>query len=412
MAIPRTRPGNHPALLSYGFRPFFLLASLQAAASILFWIPLFYGHLDTASAFAPVDWHIHEMLFGYVAAVVTGFLLTAIPNWTGRLPVQGLPLAALALLWLAGRAAVFLSGAIGWLPAAVVDCAFLLAVAAAAAVEIAAGRNWRNLKVLVPVGVLLAANAVFHVEAHVSGVSDVGRRLGLGAAIVLITIIGGRIIPSFTRNWLVRENPGRLPAPFGRFDAVAITVSALALAAWAFVPERTGTGVVLAAAALLNGVRLARWAGDRTVRDPLVLVLHVAYAFVPAGLLLAGLAALAPGQVPGAAAGQALGVGAIGTMTLAVMTRATLGHTGRDLRAGAATVAIYAGVVLAALLRVLAAFDPGLEWPIHASACLWAAAFLGYAAVYGRMLVRPRLKARQPGRPPVRHQAPAGETSP
>jgi len=401
MAIPRTRPGNYPAILSYGFRPFFLLASLQAGGAILFWLPLFYGDLATQSVFAPVDWHIHEMLFGYLAAVVTGFLLTAIPNWTGRLPVQGLPLLLLVLLWLAGRLAVFFSASLGWLAAAAVDCAFLLAVAAAAAIEIVAGRNWRNLTVLVPVSVLFAANVVFHVEAHGLGMSDLARRLGIGAAIVLIMVIGGRIIPSFTRNWLARENPGRLPTPFGRFDAVAIAVSALALAAWAFLPEWAGTGVALVAAATFNVARLARWAGYRTARDPLVLVLHVAYAFVPLGLLLAGCAALAPDSVPEAAAVHAFGAGAIGSMTLAVMTRATLGHTGRDLKASGGTAAIYIGVVLAALLRILAAFYPGRDMLIHASAGLWAAAFLGYAALYGGMLISPKLKARQPNRAPA-----------
>ncbi|TGV79005.1 short-chain dehydrogenase, partial [Mesorhizobium sp. M00.F.Ca.ET.158.01.1.1] len=148
MAIPRTRPGAYPAVLSYGFRPFFLLGSLYAGGAILLWLPLFYGRLETSSAFLPVDWHVHEMLFGYLAAIVTGFLMTAIPNWTGRLPGQGLPLLALVLLWLAGRVAVFFSVQTGWLVGAAVDCAFLLAVAAAAATEIIAGRNWRNLKVL------------------------------------------------------------------------------------------------------------------------------------------------------------------------------------------------------------------------------------------------------------------------
>ena len=178
MAIPRTRPSAYPAVLSYGFRPFFLLGSLQAGAAILFWLPLFYGRLETSSVFSPVDWHVHELLFGYLAAVVTGFLLTAIPNWTGRLPVQGLPLLALALLWSAGRFVVFFSAEIGWLTGAVIDCAFLLAVVAAAATEIIAGRNWRNLKVLLPVTALLAANMMFHAEAHYQGVSDISRRLG------------------------------------------------------------------------------------------------------------------------------------------------------------------------------------------------------------------------------------------
>jgi uncharacterized protein involved in response to NO len=162
VAIPRTRPGNYPAILSYGFRPFFLMGSIYAGLTILVWLPIFHGTLKTSSLFAPVDWHVHEMVFGYLAAVMTGFLLTAIPNWTGRLPVQGLPLLALSMLWLVGRIAVFFSGEIGWLAAAIIDCAFLIAVAAVTAIEIVAGRNWRNLKVLGPVTILLAAKIVFH----------------------------------------------------------------------------------------------------------------------------------------------------------------------------------------------------------------------------------------------------------
>lgn len=391
MAIPRTRPGKYPAILSYGFRPFFFLGSLYAGLTILFWLPLFYGMLDTSSVFAPVDWHIHEMLFGYLAAVMTGFLLTAIPNWTGRLPVQGAPLLVLALLWLAGRVAVFFSAGIGWLAAGIIDCAFLLAVAGAAATEIVAGRNWRNLKVLIPVTVLLAANVVFHAEAHFDGFSDFGRRLGIGAAILLITIIGGRIIPSFTRNWLVRENPGRLPVPFNRFDAAAIGLSALALAAWAFLPEWPVTGLLLLAAALANLLRLARWAGERTVRDPLVLVLHVAYAFVPLGFLLTGFSVLRPDALSPAAGIHAFSVGAIGAMTLAVMMRATLGHTGRALTAGKAGCFVFAAIVIAAAIRIAAAAGLPGEWPIHLAACAWAAAFLGFSAFYGGMLMRPRI---------------------
>jgi uncharacterized protein involved in response to NO len=393
MAIPRTRPGNYPAILSYGFRPFFLLGALHAGASIVFWLPLFYGAVEISSVFVPVDWHIHEMLFGYLAAIVTGFLLTAIPNWTGRLPVQGLPLLGLVVLWFAGRVAVTFSAEIGWVAAAVIDSAFLLAVATSAAIEIIAGRNWRNLKVVVPVSVLFLANFAFHLEAHFEGASDVSRRLGIAAAIVLITIIGGRIIPSFTRNWLVRENPGRLPVPFNKIDAGIIIVSVLALAAWTFAPGSGLTGWLMIAACGLNLLRLGRWAGDRTLRDPLVTVLHVAYLFVPAGFLLAGLSALLPDSVPPVAGLHAFGVGAVGSMTLAVMTRATLGHTGRELRASSGTRAIYVFVGLAALVRVVAAFVPDMPMLLDMSAGLWAAAFLGYAAIFGGMLVRPKLRA-------------------
>jgi len=294
MAIPRTRPSAYPAVLSYGFRPFFLLGSLYAGGAILFWLPLFYGELKTFSTFLPVDWHVHEMLFGYLAAIITGFLLTAIPNWTGRLPVQGLPLLALVLLWLAGRLAVFFSMETGWLVGAAVDCGFLLAVALAAAIEIIAGRNWRNLKVLVPVAVLFAANALFHVEAHYQGVSDISHRLGLGAAVVLIMVIGGRIVPSFTRNWLARENQGRLPSPFSHFDATTIALSATALAAWAFFPESNATGAMLIAGAVLNAMRIARWAGDRTLREPLVLIFCAPSMKLMEGQLPVGAAARVP----------------------------------------------------------------------------------------------------------------------
>lgn len=393
MPVPRVKPGNYPAVLSYGFRPFFLLGSLYAGLSILLWLPLFHGQLETASLFAPVDWHIHEMLFGYLAAIITGFLLTAIPNWTGRLPVQGMPLFVLVVLWLAGRLAVVFSAQIGWAAAATIDCAFLLAVAAAAGVEIVAGRNWRNLKVLAPVTILFMANVLFHIEAHLDGLTDVSRRLGIGAALMLIMIIGGRIIPSFTRNWLVRENPGRLPVPFARFDVVAIVISSAALIAWAFLPEHTLVGLALIAAGGLNLLRLMRWAGDRTLRDPLVFILHVAYGFVPAGFLLAGLAILAPDAIPAAAAIHAFGAGAMGAMTLAVMARATLGHTGRDLTAGFGTCMVFVAITLSADLRIAAAFTSDTAM-LHASAGLWAAAFLGYAILYGQALMTPRLRPK------------------
>lgn len=400
MAIPRLRDYTGPAILSYGFRPFFLLGAAYAGLSILFWIPAYMGHIETFSAFAPVDWHIHEMLFGYLTAIMTGFLLTAIPNWTGRLPVLGLPLLALILIWIAGRFAVFFSASIGWQAAAIIDAAFLAAVAVAAAREILAGKNWRNLKVLIPVAVLFIANICFHIESQTAGISDISRRLGMAAAIVLIMIIGGRIIPSFTRNWLVREKPGRLPIPFNRFDGAAIAISAIALAAWCFQPNHTGTAAALALAALFQALRLARWAGHRTFSDPLVLILHIAYAFVPVGLALLSLSIFIPETVPLAAAYHALGGGAIGTMTLSVMTRAALGHTGRDLKADTSTCIIYVAVVLGALTRIVAAFLPAETTLLHVAATSWSGAFLYYALYYGGMLVRPRLKARQPNPSP------------
>ncbi|MCK9553917.1 NnrS family protein [Aquamicrobium sp.] len=402
LGVGESRRGEWPALLSYGFRPFFLLGALYAGLVVLAWLPIFSGTIETSSTFTPVDWHVHETMFGYLAAIITGFLLTAIPNWTGRLPVRGAPLLALVLLWLAGRFAVFFSAEIGWIAAAIIDCAFLVAVAASAAKEIVAGRNWRNLMVLVPVTVFLLANVLFHVEAGLGGSSDYARRLAIGAAVMLIVIIGGRIIPSFTRNWMVRENPGRLPVPFNRFDKITLLICAIALLLWTVAPDGMMAGLVLCLAGVLHLARLARWAGDRTLRDPLVLILHLGYLFVPAGLLLAGISALDPASVPAVAALHAFGVGAIGTMTLAVMTRATLGHTGRDLRADVPTRLIYAAIVLAALARIIAAFMPDDIGLLHLSAGLWALAFFGFCLRYGGMLLQPKLKPRQPSQPPGR----------
>lgn len=230
-----------------------------------------------------------------------------------------------------------LSAEIGWAFALVVDAAFLALVIAAATREIIAGGNWRNLPVVVLVLVLLAGNVAFHLEAHYEGAADVSIRVGIGVVMLLISLIGGRIIPSFTRNWLVKFNPGRLPVPFGRFDGVVIGLSALALIGWIVAPLSTVTGVVMALVGALHLVRFARWAGDRTTGERLLLILHVGYAFVPLGFLLNALAGF--GVLPPSAGIHAWMTGAAGIMTLAVMTRASLGHTGQALTASLATQA-------------------------------------------------------------------------
>ena len=383
--LQRRRDYAGPALFSYGFRPFFLAAGTWAAFGILLWLPQYRGLFALPTAFGALDWHIHEMLYGYVAASVAGFLLTAIPNWTGRLPVSGWPLAALAALWLAGRIAILLSAAIGSIAAAVIDVSFLIVLAAVAAREIVAGKNWRNLRVLVVLGLLAAANIVFHAEVLLKGAADYGVRFAIAAVILLIGLIGGRIVPSFTNNWLARNNPGRLPVAFSRFDMATLALSALALIAWIAAPLHAATGALLILAGLMHVLRLARWAGDRTLADRLVLILHIAYAFVPAGFLLTGAATLTD-AVPASAGIHAWTAGAIGLMTLAVMTRATLGHTGNALHAGRLTQAIYALVFIAALLRIIAAFAGSLALIDAAGAC-WIAGFALFVLTYGRLLV-------------------------
>ena len=384
-ALQRRRDYAGPALFAYGFRPFFLAAGLWAACGILLWLPQYLGLLTLPTALAPLDWHIHEMLYGYVAASVAGFLLTAIPNWTGRLPVSGWPLAGLAALWLAGRIAMLCSAKIGGVAAAVIDVSFLATLAAVAAREIVSGKNWRNLRVLIVLGLLIAGNVVFHAEVLLKGSADYGVRIAIGAVILLISLIGGRIVPSFTNNWLARNNPGRLPVPFARYDVATMALSALALGLWIAAPLHVVTGGILLAAGVLQSGRLARWAGDRALADRLVLVLHVGYAFIPLGFLLLGVAALT-GKVPPSAGIHAWTAGAIGLMTLAVMTRATLGHTGQTLQAGAATQAINACVLIGALLRVCAAVAGSLPL-LETGGVLWIAGFAGYALVYAPLLV-------------------------
>jgi uncharacterized protein involved in response to NO len=379
------RTYDGPALFSYGFRPFFLLGSIYAGLAILVWLPAFLGELRLVSAFIPRDWHVHEMLFGFLPAVITGFLFTAIPNWTGRLPLRGRSLMFLVALWVAGRICVTLSAQTGWLAAMLVDCSFLLLVAAAAAREIIAGRKWGNLSIVTLVSILLAGNVAFHLEAHFKGAAEISVRVGVAVVVFLISLIGGRIIPSFTRNWLVKENPGRLPVPFSRFDMLTVAVGAIALVFWIVLPDGRATGYALAFAGPMHLARLARWAGDRTGRERLLLILHVGYAFVPIGFLLNACSAF--GIVPAGAGVHAWMAGAAGVMTLAVMSRASLGHTGQLLTASVATQAIYASIIVAAVARICAVLAPAHGWPLlHVAALAWAAAFLGFALCYGPTL--------------------------
>jgi uncharacterized protein involved in response to NO len=387
----RQRSWTGPAFLSAGFRPFFLSAGLWAIAAIAIWPAFFMGEVAIPTAFPPVDWHVHEMIFGYGAAVVAGFLLSAIPNWTGRLPVAGWPLGCLALLWVAGRIAIFLSRIIGWLPAAIVDAAFLLALAAVVAREVVAGRNTRNLKVVVLVLLLAAANIGFHAESAFAGSASLATRAGLAVIIMLILVIGGRVVPSFTHNWLGRRGDPERPVPFGRADGVVMAVSALALLLWVVLPGEAWTAAPLAVAGMANLWRLSRWRGLAALPDRLVLVLHGGFLFAALGFLFAAAAILDPGQLAPGAALHVWAIGAIGTMTLAMMTRATLGHTGHALAASRGTQIVYLAVIVAMLARVAAGLWPEAMVPLlHAAAAAWVAGFAGFAVIYGPMLVGPR----------------------
>lgn len=382
-------------MLSYGFRPFFLAVAIYAGVGMSLWLPLLAGRIVIPTAFSLIDWHIHEMLYGFLPGVIAGFLLTAIPNWTGRPPLRGPALAALVAVWAAGRVAVFFSAPIGPAAAGAIDAAFLLVLVAIVAREVIVGRNWRSLPPVLILLTLFVGNVVFHVEDNKAGMAELGLRLGVAAAVVLIALIGGRVIPTFTRNWLTRENPGRLPPLPGRFDIGVMVLTVLALAAWGALPQWQGTAALLLAAGVAQIFRLFRWAGHRTWRNPMVLVMHVGYAFVPIGFLLVGGANLFPQVLPASGGIHAWTAGAIGVMTLAIMTRVSLGHTGRPLVAGRLTQAIYVLIAVAAAIRVAAAFTPGSGFMLlYVAAGLWVAAFWVFALSYGRLLWRPRADAK------------------
>jgi uncharacterized protein involved in response to NO len=376
--------------LSQGFRPFFLAAAGWAIVAVAVWIAILVGGGSLPSRFDPLAWHVHEMLFGFVMAAIAGFLLTAVPNWTGRLPVNGAPLAGLAGLWLLGRAACLFSAALpAWLATAA-DLSFAVGLVALISREIAVGANWRSLPMIVPVAVLAIANLLMHLEAYGAvPPGGLGWRLAIAAVVVLISVVAGRIVPSFTRNWMAKRGYA-VPEPHGLCDRASLGVLHAGLLIWVFLPDSAAAGVLLLAAAALNAWRLTRWRGAKSVGEPLLLILHVSYAWLVLGVALLGLSLLIP-DVPRGAAIHALTAGAIGTMILAVMTRVTLGHTGRELTAGGPTVLLYVLVTLAAVTRVAAGFAVAWYQPLLiVSAASWVAAFGGFVIVYGPMLLRPR----------------------
>ncbi len=382
------RAWKGPTLFSFGFRPFFLFAAAWAALAVPIWVAAMSWGDGTVGAMDGRLWHIHEMLFGYLAGVIAGFLLTAVPNWTGRLPVTGGWLAGLFGLWLAGRIAGFLPSSMA-VPAAVVDSAFLVVFAGLIWREVLAAKNRRNLPVCLLVTLLAAANIAFHLRGVWPLFGPGAERAAVAVITGLIALIGGRVTPSFTQNWTVARGIKKGPTAFNRFDAGVLALTGVALASWVAAPWSAPPGGLMMLAGAANLARLARWRGWLARREPLVWILHLGYAWVGIGLILLGLAALVPAAVPFTAGVHALTAGAMGVETLAIMTRATRGHTGRPRVADRATTAIYLLILGAALVRVCAPFHA--DWMtalLAVSASLWALAFAGFVAVYGPMLLR------------------------
>ena len=383
------RSWRGPAILSHGFRPFFLSAGVWALVGLALWLLAFRGAIEVPTAFSTVDWHAHEMIFGYVGAVMAGFLLTAIPNWTGRLPVSGARLARLVTVWAAGRVAVYISVEIRRIAAGAIDAAFLFVFAATVAAEVISGRNARNAKIVALVAALAIVNIAFHVEDARTGLAEYSTRAALGLIVMVILLIGGRVTPSFTNNWLAKVRASERPAPFGRADGIVLVGSGLPLTARTVAPGAAATGMLLLAAGVGNLWRLSRWQGLAAQRDALVLVLHAGYLSAALGFLAAGAASLWPSQIPYAVGVHVWAVGGIGAMTLAMTTRATLGHSGRALIASPGTRFAYACLIVALVARLAMAFTPALSLLLmDIAAIAWIVGFAAFLTIYSPMLAR------------------------
>jgi uncharacterized protein involved in response to NO len=393
MALDSSRQARF-ALFERGFRPFFLAAGSYAAVVVPTWLAIWLGAARAPSWLTPAWWHGHEMIFGFVAAAISGFLLTAVPVWTSRPALAGRSLAALVALWAAGRVAFLAAGVIpAWLVAAI-DVLFLPALAAVLTRTLWGSGQYRNYAIVVVVSVLAFANAAIH-GAALGLVSSLaaGRalRLCVDAVVVLMLVVGGRITPSFTANALRRSGSVELVHSYPWLDRLAIGASVLLGASDWLEPRSVWSGACAAIAGLAAGARLFGWRGWSVRADPLLWSLHLGMAWIALGLLLVAAGDLGAG-VPATAGLHALTAGAMGTTILAVMTRVGLGHTGRPLVLPARAVAAYLLANAAALLRVAAAVTPATaQTPLLLGAGLaWTSAFGLFVVLYWPILTRSR----------------------
>lgn len=394
---PERRSTARFALFAYGFRPFFLLGACQAAIAVPIWVAIWRGSLGWQPALPPALWHGHEMLFGFATAALAGFMLTAVPNWTGGAAIRGWKLMLLVTLWLAGRIAAFMP----WPDLfAVIDIAFLPALALTLGPGILL-RNGRRNGVLVAILLLLAfLNAGIHFDGWgwtgLSGVSLTGSwslRVAIAVFVLLIGLIGGRIVPAFTQGGMKMSGVPFQITGHRLIDGAAMLSLAAHLVATGLDLAPAALGSTALIAALANALRLWRWQGWRTLTVPLVWILHLGYAWLVVGMLLSGLAALE--LVPAASGIHALTAGSFSTMIMAVMSRASLGHTGRQLIASRPTAIAYLVLTAAALLRVVAPLagdsEPAL---IDCAGLLWSLSFLIFIQQYLPILIGPRPDGR------------------
>lgn len=373
-------------LLNGAYRVLFPAAGLFAALAIPFWLVIYMGAGPDWPA-DPLRWHMHEMLFGYLSAALGGFLLTAIPNWTGRKPLVGRALLGLFSLWILGRIAMLVLDE--GIAQSAIALSFLVVLAAMATREIVLGGNKRNLPMAGMIWLMVVAQALF-----LFGMVDLGQRIGFGMAMMMIVLIGGRVTPTFTRNWLRTRGVEYVVPEFGAIDKVAMVLSVLAVVSWVVVPGEKAAGMlaVLAGAAVL--ARLLRWQGWTVAREPLLCAMHLAYGWVAVALVLLGMMQIGTGigeYIGPVHVFHAIGAGAIGTMTLIIMMRAILGHNNMPIVGTWVDGIILGAVHLAAIVRIFAA---DMEVPMmgyHMSGMLWFVGFAMFFAKYGRIAMLPRV---------------------
>ena len=380
-----------PTILQNSFRPFFIAAGFWATLAVPFWLLSYAGILVVPDNFDILLWHQHEMLYGFTSAAITGFILTVIPNWTGRLPIRGVPLGLLISLWILGRIGFLTTVTIGPLATAVFDLPFLIVLVLTITREIISGNNWRNIPVVILISVFALGNFLVHLQIlNIIETAELGLRLSMFVLSVLVALIGGRIIPSFTRNWLVKINSRVLPNQMGVFDKIALITLVIFVIAQIAKPEHQATALLALFAGLLHSLRLMRWKGWMTFAEPLIWILHIAYAWLVIALVLIGLSGLSD-FVPYTSAIHALTVGAFSTMILAVMTRASLGHTNRVLKATTGTTTVFILITFAAILRVYEPFlNESNNLVIWISGIVWTAAFALFSILYFPILTQAR----------------------
>ncbi|WNJ99568.1 NnrS family protein [Thalassospiraceae bacterium LMO-JJ14] len=388
---------------SYGFRPFFLGCAIYGAfvmAAFMIWIGVHHAgglFVRLPMSISPFLWHAHEMLFGFAMAAVAGFLLTAVPSWTGTHAVHGKPLFILFLFWLCGRIGVGFSASLPVWLAATMDLIFIPALGILVIGALSKGWSKRNLIFVPLLAGFFISNLLFHLELLdvVDNGIDMGLRLSVGLLALLISIIGGRVTPAFTTNALRRMGEQKLPVNHVPLNVLGILLVASFAITDTVAPEAQITGWLAAAAAVVNAARLAGWRGLKTFSDPLVAVLHIGFAWLSIGLGLKAWAILGDGLSPETAL-HALTAGAAGTMILAVMSRASLGHTGRPLVASRVTVAVYTLITMTTVIRVVIppVFPEFYNEGMIVAGIGWIAAFTLFAIHYWTVLTGPRLGGR------------------